>query len=255
MIPHVSIGVNVHAAVATARIADAAQPAAARPGTNAGRDLLTKRTLSGGWPRLYTPGPMRLRPLAVAFALSSLASGALVVACSSSNVETQTPDASSSEPTSKPDVTAVATGTGTIAIPNGAIPDLASCKDLPVESINEMPDAGTTMTNASPKGDAGVSDRLVPADAIIKSARDRFRCCFDAGGKHARGTETKLLMVVELKPNGAVRSITFDPAKSDKVEQPITDCMVAVANALTYPESADGTDTIFRYPFAFRGRQ
>ena len=79
--------------------------------------------------------------------------------------------------------------------------------------------------------------------------------CFDAGGKHARGTETKLLMVVELKPNGAVRSITFDPAKSDKVEQPITDCMLAVANALTYPESGDGTDTIFRYPFAFRGRQ
>lgn len=119
-----------------------------------------------------------------------------------------------------------------------------------------MPDGGTTMTNASPKGDAGVSDRLVPVDAIIKSARDRFRCCFDAGGKHARGTETKLLMVLELTPKGVLRDVKFDPEKTDKgVEPAITECMINVAKGLTYTESGEGTDTFVRYPFAFRGRQ
>lgn len=198
---------------------------------------------------------MRTRPLVVAFALSALASASLVVACSPSNtVESHTPG-SSGEPSAAPPPSVAAAGTGTIAVPSGAIPDLASCKDLPVEAIDEVPDGGTTMTNASPKGDAGTSDRLAPVDAVIKSARDRFRCCFDAGGKHARGTETKLLMVLELTPKGELRSVNFDPAKSDKVEPAIEECMFTVAKGLTYSPSGEGTDTFFRYPFAFRGRQ
>lgn len=198
---------------------------------------------------------MRTRPLVVAFALSALGAASVVAACSTSNtVESHTPG-SSSEPTATTPPTVAASSTGTIAVPTGAIPDLASCKDLPVESIDEVPDGGTTMTNASPKGDAGTSDRLAPVDATIKSARERFRCCFDAGGKHARGTETKLLLVLELTPKGELRSVKFDPAKSDKIEPAIEECMFAVAKGLTYSPSGEGTDTFFRYPFAFRGRQ
>lgn len=211
----------------------------------------------------------RTRPLAarkaalaftLAFALSGLGAAALVSCSPSNSVESQTPGSSSSDPGASSDpgssgAEATPTGTGTVTLPTGAIPDLASCKDLPVESVGEVPDAGTTMTNASPKGDAGVSDRLLPVDAIIKSARDRFRCCFDAGGKHARGTETKLLMVLELTPKGVLREVKFDPEKTDKVEPAITECMLTVAKGLTYAESAEGTDTVVRYPFAFRGRQ
>ncbi|MFO0619298.1 MAG: hypothetical protein U0414_42310 [Polyangiaceae bacterium] len=197
---------------------------------------------------------MRTRPLALAFVVSAITSASLVFACSPKNsVESQTPGPSSSE-------ASTATGPSSAATtePSGTASStqLAACKDLPLEKVaSDLPDGGMTMTNASPKGDAGVSDRLAPVQAVIKSAYERFRCCFDAGGKHARGTETKLMIVLDLNPKGELRSAKLDPDKSDKVEPAVEECMVAVAKGLTYPESGDGMDTAFRYTFPFRGRQ
>jgi hypothetical protein len=248
MTPHVAIGVTVHAlAIAKRPKAEAIERAKARA------DRLIAREAYQAYDPGCTIARMRTRPLAVGFALSFCASASLVFACSQGNpVESQTPSASTATAATNE------TPPSSSGSPTAKSPDISTCKDLPVDLTTELPDGGVTMTNASPPpdaADAGPSDRLGAIHAMIRSANDRYRCCFDAGGKNARGTETKIVLELELTPKGDVRRAEIDKSRSDAIEQPIEDCMVNVAKGLSYAESGVSKDTVYHYDFHFRGHQ
>lgn len=128
----------------------------------------------------------------------------------------------------------------------------ADCKQLASEIINEPPEGGLVMNNATTSGDAGASDRLAPLMAIMRAKRDAFRCCFDLWGKDNPGQNGKVVLTVRIKPSGELESAEVDPARSDVHSDAVTSCVVDAAKAITYPVSPSGKDTLYSHLFEFK---
>ena len=128
----------------------------------------------------------------------------------------------------------------------------ADCKQLASEIINEPPEGGLVMNNATTSGDAGASDRLAPLMAIMRSERDAFRCCFGLWGKGNPGQSGKVGLTVRIKPNGELESAEVDPARSDVHSDAVTSCVVDAAKAISYPPSPSGKSTLYSHLFEFK---
>jgi hypothetical protein len=190
---------------------------------------------------------MRARTLAIAFAASVGLPFLVLVACSGNPEGSQSPSTSESG-ASTPGAT---TGAGTAPVANG-VPPMSACKDMTADITNDLPDGGLVMNNAAPVGDAGPSDRITPVEKAILDNRNRFRCCFDAGGKRPPNQEFKMTMVLDLKPSGEVREASFDRAETDATSDEIEACMIGIAKSISYNESGVGKDTTFRHRFKFK---
>ena len=90
----------------------------------------------------------------------------------------------------------------------GAPRTAADCKNLMSEITNDPPQGGVVMNNAQTAKDAGASDRVELITELIRSKRDGFRCCFDVWAKDHPGTSGAVKMVLKLKADGAVTSVT-----------------------------------------------
>ncbi len=129
----------------------------------------------------------------------------------------------------------------------------ADCKVVLSEITNEPPQGAVALNNAQTAKDAGSTDRLEPLTDLIKSKRDGFRCCFDIWAKDHPGAAGTVKIVLKLKPDGTLTSVSFDdtPARVPDVEP----CMAELAKTLSYPRSPSGKETTFRYPFDFKARR
>jgi len=186
-----------------------------------------------------------------------LALGAFVfAACSSGQTTSPPPEAATTTPPANgAEPQAAPTEPNNASPPAPAPADKAASQGPPSSEItNEPPDGGTVMNNAMTAADAGASDRLQPLIDTIKSNRDGFRRCFDTHAKKYPGAQGRLVMVFELKPDGALRSAAIDPAKSAFQAPDVESCMIDFAKSLAYPKSPSGKDTKFTYPFDFKAR-
>jgi hypothetical protein len=194
---------------------------------------------------------MRTRHLALAAVLAASLPAVIVAACSQGNPEGGQMPPSSQSGASASEATPTGTPPAEGAVAKG-VPTMSSCKDLPVDITNDMPDGGIVMDNAAPLGDAGPSDRINPVEKVFVDNRDKFRCCFDAGGKRPPHLELKMTLVLELKPSGEVREASFDRAETDPTSDAVEECMLGIAKSLKYEESESGRDTTFRHRFRFK---
>lgn len=131
----------------------------------------------------------------------------------------------------------------------------ADCKELVSDITNDPPAGGVPLNNAMTEKDAGGGGRLEPLTEIIKSRRDGFRCCFDIYARAHAGAAGTVKMVLDLKPDGTLRDVTFADVPSRVSAPEVESCMADLARGLTYPRSPSGKDTRFTYPFDFKARR
>lgn len=110
------------------------------------------------------------------------------------------------------------------------------------------------LNNAMTEKDAGGGGRLEPLAALIKSRRDGFRCCFDRYAKAHAGAAGAVKMVLDLKPDGAVKNVSFADTPNRVRAPEVESCMSDLARSLTYPRSPSGKETKLTYPFDFKAR-
>jgi len=131
----------------------------------------------------------------------------------------------------------------------------ADCKELVSDITNDPPANGVPLNNAMTEKDAGGGGRLEPLTALIKSRRDGFRCCFDLYAKTHAGAAGAMKMVIELKPDGGVKKVSFADTPTRVSAPEVESCMSDLATSLTYPKSPSGKETKFTYPFDFKARR
>ncbi len=207
---------------------------------------------------------MRIRTLAVLFAVAAVSSGLGALACSPGAPSTQSPDSaaqtsSSGSAARNAQTTTAATGSSA-STPVATADDFATCKNAvgknaSVEVANPPPDGGVVMNNAQTAGDAGSSDRTSKIIDVVMASRDKFRCCFDLWGRQNPGKEIKVGLSLELKPSGEVRTAQFKADETELKDATVEKCMSAVASTLPFPESPSGKDTTYIHRFVFKSHR
>lgn len=139
--------------------------------------------------------------------------------------------------------------------PKKAPTTVADCTNLVTDIVNDPPlDGGVAMNNATTAGDAGASDRLVPVMEAIQKDRDAFRCCFDLWGKDHAGEQSKIALVIELDPDGTLKTSSFKQAETDLKDAAVEACMVDVTKKMSFPPSPSGKETTYTHRFEFKAR-
>lgn len=127
--------------------------------------------------------------------------------------------------------------------------DAARRCEAPRSTIRNHPEGGRIFNNAMTGEEAGSLDRLEAIVEALAGRADAFRCCFDHWMAAQEASEVHVLLQVALDPNGAVESVTVDPARSSGGDEILTGCLAAVATETTFPPSPRGTPTLVEYPF------
>jgi hypothetical protein len=131
----------------------------------------------------------------------------------------------------------------------------ADCREIAADIVNDAPDGGVVMNNATTAADAGASDRMRPLIELVRGHRDGFRCCFDLWAKDHPGEGGKVVLTLALQPDGALKSAEVDASRSDVRAPEVTSCIVDLARSLTYPISPSGKETVYSHEFQFKARR
>ncbi len=118
----------------------------------------------------------------------------------------------------------------------------------PISVITNRPDGGVVFNNAMTSADAGSIDRGQAVIDAVAAHTDAFRCCFDAWFRNHDGREARVMLKVELAPDGTVANTTTDPERSTASDEVVLGCVAAVAGDITYPTSPSGQATMVEYP-------
>lgn len=207
---------------------------------------------------------MRACTTANAIFIGLVLGAAAFSACASSGTQPQTSggnEATSTDPTA-PSSAATnggapsepAASTAAAAAPQKQPETVADCKELKTDITNEPPSSAVPMNNATAPGDAGTSDRLQPMVDIMKSNRDKFRCCFDLWARKNPGAAGRVSLKVKLKPDGSLISAEAVEKDSTVAAPEVHACVVEVAKSLSYPRSPSGKETTYTHPFDFKAR-
>jgi hypothetical protein len=125
-----------------------------------------------------------------------------------------------------------------------------ACDDPRVEILNH-PDGGVVFNNAMTSADAGFIDRTEPSIRALAAKASEFRCCLAKWVGTHEG-EQRLMVVVQLAPDGTVSESRIDASRSD-VDDPATlRCVELVAREASFPASPSGKDTWLEYPLRVR---
>ena len=106
--------------------------------------------------------------------------------------------------------------------------------------------------NAMTSADAGSIDRGQAVIDALTAQTDAFRCCFDAWFRDHDAVEQRVMLTVELAPDGRLKSATTDPERSTLNDEVVFGCLAAVAGDATYPTSPSGQPTVVEYPLVAR---
>lgn len=129
----------------------------------------------------------------------------------------------------------------------------ADCKELKSEIVNEPPSSAVPMNNATaPSDSAPASDRLAPITALVRSNRDKFRCCFDLWGRKNPGGAGNVNMKVKIDPEGKLLNAEIVPKDTTVTAPEVHACILEVAKSLAWPKSPSGKDTTYTHPFSFK---
>ena len=125
--------------------------------------------------------------------------------------------------------------------------------EAPSSVIVNRPDGGVVFNNAMTSADAGSIDRGQAVIDALVSQTDAFRCCFDAGLGDG-SNEARVLLTLQLAPDGAVTAVTTDPARSTLKDDVALACLTTVAGEIAYPPSPSDQPTVVEYPLVARAR-
>jgi hypothetical protein len=161
------------------------------------------------------------------------------------------PGSAIGQPAESPGPSSSDAGTSTPDAMAAAVAQARAC-DAPLSVIANQPDGGTVFNNAMTSADAGHIDRTAGVLEAIAGQAAALRCCFDVWGAQSPTKEGRLVLVLTLAPDGAVRDTAVDAARTDILDPVTVGCVLAVAKSTTFPASPTGRETIVEYPFVVR---
>ena|SRR5664280_909295 len=126
-------------------------------------------------------------------------------------------------------------------------------------------DESTLPAKASPnesndKGAANKAGAAAPVDdsrttasiqKIINENRPKFKKCYEDERKKAQDLKGTVVLQLTLDADGKIKSAGVDTDEGTIKVRAVSDCIVKVAQSLTYPASSKGLDKDFRYEFGF----
>ena len=132
-----------------------------------------------------------------------------------------------------------------------AVATVRACQ-TPAALITNRPESGVVFNNAMTSADAGSIDRGQAVIDALGSQTEAFRCCFDAWFANHRDDEQRVMLLVELAPDGSVKTARADPKRSTIDDDVVLACLAAVAGDVSYPTSPSDQPTVVEYPLVAR---
>jgi hypothetical protein len=131
--------------------------------------------------------------------------------------------------------------------------------DMPAENVDNKSEASNKAADeAKPKADekkgaAPVDDSRTTASIqkIINENRPKFKKCYEDERKKAQDLKGTIVLELTLDADGKIKKSGFNAEESTIKVKSVGDCIVKVAEGLTYPPSSKGLDKDFRYEFGF----
>jgi hypothetical protein len=140
----------------------------------------------------------------------------------------------------------------------------------PATTTDALGDAGTGQklavvdagTSGSASGDAGRAGSFPPdpgrsakdIEVIVKGKREDARKCYDEGLKAHPGIEGDLVVTWIVDPDGNVKKIDLNTARSTITEPSIVACVIEVIKKIKFATSPRGMESTYNYPFNFHPR-
>jgi len=177
--------------------------------------------------------------------LAALSFLVLVGACASNTPNSPNPKTPSEE-----------SATGPEDVSNSAKSSATTKGDAPEDETDEAPKAKAKESAGEAKektGKAPVDDsRTTEAiHKIIKDNRKTFKKCYEDERKKAPDLKGTVLLKLTLDAEGKIKSAGIDPDETTIKVKAVSDCIIKVAQSLTYPPSSKGLDKDFQYKFGF----
>jgi hypothetical protein len=180
--------------------------------------------------------------------LPAICAVALFGACASSAPKAKTPHSESASG-SADDVTDETTSTkdkSDISEDNTADDSAASGKSES-DSAKGKSDDGKKGT-AAPHDDSRTTASI---QKIINENRPKFKKCYEDVRKKMQDLKGTVVLELTLDADGKIKKSGVNAEESTIKIKTVTDCIVTVAQGLTYPASSKGLDKDFRYEFGF----
>lgn len=135
-------------------------------------------------------------------------------------------------------------------------PDIAE-EDTSNESTSPAKAASNEAKDKAPADKAGAA---APVDdsrttesirKIIDTNRSKFKKCYEIERKKVPDLKGTVVLQLTLDADGKIKTAGVDADEGTIKVRAVSDCIVKVAQSLTYPASSKGLDKDFRYEFGF----
>jgi outer membrane biosynthesis protein TonB len=171
---------------------------------------------------------------------------ALAWACASNTPSSKAPVAESASGSEQE-----SSGTATASKDSADMP--ADNVDNKSEATSKPADESKPKADEGKKGAAPVDDSRTTASIqkIINDNRPKFKKCYEDERKKAQDLKGTIVLELTLDADGKIKKSGFNAEESTIKVKAVGDCVVKVAEGLTYPASSKGLDKDFRYEFGF----
>lgn len=107
---------------------------------------------------------------------------------------------------------------------------------------------GEAKKGGAPKDDSRTTASI---QKIINDNRPKFKKCYEDERKKNQELKGTVVLELTLDAEGKLKKSGINMDESTIKLKAVTDCMLKVAEGLTYPASSKGLDKDFRYEFGF----
>jgi hypothetical protein len=173
----------------------------------------------------------------------------LQVACASNAPEPKSPTGESANgPSAEADSEKSAAKDKSDIVEEDKGDDAASPAKSSATDSKDKPASSKATGTAAPVDDSRTTESI---RKVIDTNRPKFKKCYEEERKKVPDLKGTVVLELTLDAEGKIKSAGVDAEDGTIKVKAISDCIVKVAQTLTYPASSKGLDKDFRYEFGF----
>ncbi len=135
--------------------------------------------------------------------------------------------------------------------------DMSEDETDEVAKADKKDDKKGASDDAKEKGGKGPVDDSRTTETlheIIKKNRAKFKKCYEDERAKAQDLKGSVVLELTLDGDGKLKSVGTNADESTIKVKAVTDCIVKVAQSITWPPSSKGLNKDFRYEFGFNNK-
>ena len=132
--------------------------------------------------------------------------------------------------------------------------DVAEDAETDEVTKSEKKDTSGDAKEKPSKGPVDDSRTTETLHKIVKDNRAKFKKCYEEERAKAQDLKGSVVLELTLDGDGKIKSIGTNAEESTIKIKAVTDCIVKVAQSLTWPPSSKGLNKDFRYEFGFNNK-